>query len=242
MSVHGDGAVRRAGAALRGAGAALRGAGAALRGAAAGASLLATVAGAAPAGCAAPAGAAAEEPVEASLAPYVLEELPSDVPNRTFIDFEGKVQLLGWSLEPEGPLAPGSRAKLTMWWRCSADLPEPFALFTHVLAADGSRVMHLDDTGPLRARQGDGPQALGPGRWRPGRVYVDTQELQVPRDLATTDLTFAVGVWRYFALPGKDGQRDVRGLRLAVLSGPSDAQNRALVARARTTWQPPAPR
>lgn len=200
-------------------------------------------------GCSAPPAPADDAPPSPALAAYVLTELPSDVPNRTFIDFEGKVQLLGWQLEPPGPVAPGSRVKLTLWWRSVQDLPAPFALFTHVLRADGGRVslpdgkaLNADDSGPLRAREGDGPQALGPGRWRPGHVYVDTQEIELPRELATTEITFAVGVWRYFALPGKGGEREVRGLRLAVLSGPTDGQNRALVARAPTTWSPPAQR
>ena len=38
-------------------------------------------------------------------------------PNRLFVDFEGKVHLIGYDVEPKSAAAPGSTLKLTLYWR-----------------------------------------------------------------------------------------------------------------------------
>lgn len=170
-------------------------------------------------------------PVDTALAQYVLDEVPGDLPNRTLIDFEGKVQLLGWKLDGEEPIAPGQRFKITYYWRSVAPLGPGWSLFTHITAPNGVRLANPDDQGPLRKRSSpSSAQALGPGAWKPGNVYVDEQELEMPR-AQVPEVTIQVGVW-------KDGTP----VRLDVISGPADREQRAIVAQIKTGWVPPPPR
>jgi hypothetical protein len=158
-----------------------------------------------------------EEPtVDVSLAPYVLDEVPSDVPNPTFFDFEGKVHLVGWKVEPEGTIKEGEKFKLTLYWKSVARLSPGWRLFTHLVARGGQRVANPDDVGLLRSR-------LQPSDWQPGKVYVDVQELEMPRGTYSEDITITVGVWKDKA-------------RLDVISGPSDNERRAIVTHIDTGY------
>lgn len=170
--------------------------------------------------------------IDTNLAQYVLDEVPSDVKNPTFIDFEGKVQIIGWELEPTGVVGPGQKLKLKLYWKSAQKLGPGWSLFTHFVAPGGARIdanvggVALDDIGPLRARSG-GQQALGPSAWQPGKIYVDVQELEMPRQLAVPEVSIVVGVWK--------GQS-----RLDVISGPSDRERRAIVTHVKTGVVPPA--
>lgn len=165
-----------------------------------------------------------------ALAQYVLDEVPSDVKNRTFIDFEGKVQIVGYDVDPPGPVGPGQKVKLTLYWKCSSELGPDWSLFTHITVAGGARVPgNFDDVGPLRTRASQSSdQALSPSAWQPGKVYVDVQELEIPRDIAVSEVSILTGVWR-----GNE--------RLDVISGPSDGQRRAIVTRVKTGVVPAGP-
>lgn len=173
--------------------------------------------------------------IDTNLAQYVLDEVPNDLKNTTFIDFEGKVQLIGWELEPAGVVGPGQRLKLKLYWKSAQKLGPGWSLFTHFVAPGGARVdanmggVALDDIGPLRTRSGAGtPQALGPSAWQPGKIYVDVQELEMPRQLVTPEVAIVVGVWK-------------GGSRLDPISGPSDRERRAIVTHVKTGVTPPAP-
>lgn len=167
-------------------------------------------------------------PVPPELMTQVLDEVPSDVPNRTFIDFGGKVHLVGWNVEPKGVVGPGQSLKLTMYWRSVAPLSPGWSLFTHMINGAGARVENVDNVGPLRARMGDGPQALPPSAWVPGKVYVDEQEITMPRDVKDAELTLVVGIWKGSA-------------RLPVISGPADREQRAIIAHVKTGVVPAPP-
>lgn len=181
------------------------------------------------AGCA---GKPAPEPpkVDPSLAANVLDAVPSDI-QRTYIDFEGKVHLVGYKLEPTGIAQPGSQVKLTLFWQPVQRLGPGWRLFTHVLDDHRRQIANLDNVGPLRKLEGAGTeehQVLGPSEWQPGKVYVDEQTFDVPKETRSPEITIAVGIWR-------------GGTRLPVLSGPSDGQNSAVVAHLPTGLQPPPP-
>ncbi|MFO0568500.1 MAG: hypothetical protein U0263_22755 [Polyangiaceae bacterium] len=184
------------------------------------------------AGCAAE-GPKKEEPVvDLALAQYVLDEVPSDVKNPTFIDFEGKVALVGWDFEPEAGAGPGQAMKLKLYWKCNQKLGPGWSLFTHLVAPSGTRLdgakngVPFDDIGPLRARSGpNSPQALPPSAWVPGKVYVDVQELEMPMNVNTPEVSILVGVWK--------AQN-----RLDVISGPSDRERRGIVTHVRTGVTP----
>jgi hypothetical protein len=171
-------------------------------------------------------------PLDPSLAQYVLDEVPSDIPNPTLLDFEGKVQLIGWKLDGSEPVGPGQHFKITFYWKSVAPLGPGWSLFTHLTGPNGVRLDNPDDKGPLRRRASpQSPQSLGPSAWQPGKVYVDEQELDMPRNAQVPEVTVQVGVW-------KDGTP----VRLDVISGPADREQRAIVTRIKTGWAPPAPR
>ncbi|MEB2312502.1 MAG: hypothetical protein OZ921_09175 [Sorangiineae bacterium] len=176
-------------------------------------------------------GSPPEQPeLDPSLAANVLEGVPSDIA-RTYVDFGSKVHLVGYKVEPEGVTAPGTLVKLTLYWQPQVRLGRGWRLFTHVLDDRDRQIANLDNVGPLRKLEGAGPaehQTLGPSEWQPGKIYVDEQTFQVPGDTRSTELTFAVGVWR-------------GNTRLPILSGRADRQNRAIVAHLVTGLRPPPP-
>jgi hypothetical protein len=169
----------------------------------------------------------AEEPLPAELDSHVLDAVPADIQNRTFIDFEGKVHIIGTAIEPQGVVRPGGTVKLTIYWMPVSKLDKGWRLFTHLTDPSGRRVgrENLDNIGPLR--QGEN-QALPPSSWKPGKVYVDTQELVMPSDVSTPTVNITVGIWK--------GDH-----RLDVISGPSDRARRAVVATLPTGIVPPKP-
>ena len=57
--------------------------------------------------CASP-GTSDDKKVDPALQQYVLSAVPVDVPNPTFVDFGGKVHLVGYEVTPQGTAAPGS--------------------------------------------------------------------------------------------------------------------------------------
>lgn len=161
----------------------------------------------------------------ARLSMYVLDAPPPVIPQRTELVFGDKIRLLGYKVEPAGPLRPGQDFKLTMYWQCDERLDGDWQLFTHLLDEHGNRLAggHVDNVGPLRDAS-SGRQALPPGDWRKGKVYVDEQPLRVPAD-AGAEFSVAVGIWR-------DDQR------LKVV--PPDPQSRGVVARLATGAAPRA--
>lgn len=168
--------------------------------------------------------------LEPELAPYVLDGVPSNLPNRTFLDFEGKVHVIGYRVEPE-VATPGGRIKLTTYWQSVSPLRPGWSLFTHVLTRGGQQVQNVDNEGPLRQMvetEVGGRQAWPPSFWEPGKVYVDEQEFQIASDIKSPEILLAVGVWR-------------GATRLSVISGPKDRANRGIVVRLKMDIAKPAP-
>lgn len=174
-------------------------------------------------------GKPAPEPpkVDPALASNVLDSVPSDIES-TYIDFDGKVHLVGYKLEPADVAPPGTTVKFSLFWQPMQQLGQDWRLFTHVLDDRQHQIANIDNVGPLRKLEGEGAaqhQVLGPGAWQPGKVYVDDQTFDVPKDTRSPEVTITVGIWR-------------GDTRLPILSGPSDGQNRAVVAHVSTGVQP----
>jgi len=176
-------------------------------------------------GCTSPRTTTDEKAPDASLQQYVLDRMPKTVTHETYLDFGGKVQLLGYDISPAEVAAPGSKISLTLYWQRTGSLDEGWKLFTHLLDARGSQIGQFDKSGPLRAGADENTQALGPSDWQVGKIYVDKIELEVPRRVTRNDqqvalrtgtVTVAVGVWKEAA-------------RLDVLGGNSDARRRGFV-------------
>src|SRR5688572_27616954 len=133
------------------------------------------------------------------------------------VNFDDKITLLGASIDPGLEVTPGKRVKVTMYWRADKALDDPsWKLFTHVLDGAGDRLMNIDNVGPLR-QLSHGNQAWPPGRWQPGKVYVDTQTFTMPRKVKSSTVQVVTGIWK-----GRD--------RLPLKSGSSGNDDRGLVA------------
>lgn len=154
--------------------------------------------------------------VPAHLARFVTD-VPPEPAHRLDYLFDGKIRLFGYRLEPDGPVQPGQQVKLTLYWQAMARVEPGFLLFTHLGDARGQRYPsgNFDNVGPLREAVGGG-QALPPGDWVRGKVYVDEQALVIPRE-ATGEVQITTGIWR-------------GDVRKPITTGAGDAESRALVA------------
>jgi hypothetical protein len=180
-------------------------------------------------GCAVERETTAEEPLPAELDNHVLDAVPADIQNRAFFDFEGKVHIVGTAIEPQGVVLPGKSVNLTIYWMPVSRLDPGWKLFTHLTDASGRRLGrdNYDNIGPLRQPSGD-DQALPPSKWKPGKVYVDTQELVIPPETWTPSVAITVGIWK-------------GAHRLDVISGPHDRERRAIIATIPTGVVAPKP-
>ncbi len=151
-----------------------------------------------------------------ALKAYILDKAPGNIPHKLNINFDNKVTLLGYRIEPEGVLHPNQKVKLTLYWRSDKKVDAGWNLFTHVLDGSGERILNIDNVGPLRQMR-DTHQALGPSGWTPGKVYVDEQDFTVPAKVRTDKIQVVTGIW-------KDNDR------LKPISGPHDRENRGIVA------------
>jgi len=169
--------------------------------------------------------------VDDAIASSVLSEVPTDVQNRTLVDFGGAVHLVGWDLSPSDRAAPGSTVHLKLYWRSVKQLSPGWKLFTHVSTADAPKPYAFDDVGVLR-------QKLSASDFVPGNVYVDEQDVTIPAQTRSPEVTLAVGVGHeVMQQPGAEVE-GLSGVRLEILSGLSDGQNRAVLARLATGVTP----
>ena len=194
-----------------------------------------------------PASETGPKQVPASLQQYVLDSAPADAGQRSYVDFEGKVRLVGYEVKPERPIHPGDSIQLKMYWQSVASLGPGWSLFTHLVDERGQLIEDeengqsaFDDVGPLRTRATpDGPQALSPSDWVPGKIYVDVQELKVPQSVEGTRISVLTGISQRYApdaggspapVPAPSAAPEPSTLRLRIVSGTSDGADRAVVA------------
>ncbi len=151
-----------------------------------------------------------------NLQEFVLDQAPADVGTRLDIGFDGRVTLLGARVKAPTKLTAGDKVRLKLFWRSDGRVGKNVRLSTHLIDGAGKRIAEIDYAGPLRKRV-HRDQAFGPGRWTPGKIYVDEQTFRVPKTLKTEKLEVAVSLI--------DGNA-----RLPIVRGQGDAQNRATVA------------
>ncbi len=157
---------------------------------------------------------------------YIADSEPADIPHKVDINFENKVHMIGYKVDPE-TAKPGTEIKITYYWRCDDTLDDGWALFTHVTDESQNKSDNLDWNGPLRENR-DNKQLLGPSRWERGKYYLDEQTYKVPDWVKGPEITFYVGIWKGSA-------------RLHVVAGPNDGENRAIAAKVKTGLNAPPP-
>jgi hypothetical protein len=202
------------------------------------------------AGCAQPQLKEGDEKQElsAELKSLVLDEAPSDLPNPTFIDYGGKVALIGYALEPSTLAAPGSKISLKLFWRSASKLNGPYKLYTELVTPGGKR-FEVEGGGPLRS--------LAPSSWEPGKIYIDDVTLTVPADIDAARFSIVAGFKTEpvaAAAPDAPAEKpDAKAAKeeppttfgavyLNVLSGPADAKHGAVIATLETGVTPGAKR
>jgi len=161
---------------------------------------------------------------------YVLTAPPANIPHPLDVNFENKVHLIGYRFDPE-TAKPGTKVKLTYWWRCDEPLDDGWQLFTHLHEEANDKSDNLDGVGPIREKRKNDRQILGPDQWEKGKIYIDEQDYTMPDWLKGPDLTVLVGVWNV-----KGGEP-----RLRIVSGPNDGDNRCPVGKIKTGLSASAP-
>jgi hypothetical protein len=158
---------------------------------------------------------AGPEKTKHALRSYIRSETPKRMTNKLDVDFDGKVKLLGYRLDPPS-LTHGKNAKLTLYWKSVAKVDEGFQLSTYLLDGSGERLMTLEN-GPLRKKKSKTKNALPPSQWDPGKVYIDEVSFKVPGKIKTDEVKFVTSIAR-------------KSERLAITAGEKDTENQALVA------------
>jgi hypothetical protein len=170
---------------------------------------------------------------DSELASLIRDELPANVQHRTFINFGDKLHLVGYDVEPSGVVAPGSRVTLRLYWRVVGPVAKGWTLQTHITDASGQLKLDADNIGVLRAGA-----KLPPSEWQVGKVVIDEQEFELPRSLRS-EATIRVAVLRG-ALSLTSGTQSVKvpDVRLPVIGGAHDSENRGIVAHVSTGIRP----
>jgi hypothetical protein len=137
------------------------------------------------------------EKSQAKLAQFILDEVP-DIQHAVSINFDDKIELLGYEMTPVDGVTPGAKVRLTLFWKVKQKLAEKdWLLFTHILDDRGNRILNVDNVGPLRGSAADPKtQALPPGYWVPGKIYVDRQVFRLPKKISAPTIQIVAGMWR----------------------------------------------
>lgn len=125
-------------------------------------------------------------------------------------DFEGKVRLIGYDLDP-ATVHEGKPFRVTWYWEVVAPLGKGWKLFTHLADAGRKSRINLDATRILR-------RVYPEDTWHKGDYVKDTQEVTLPDDWNSPAAIFFLGFYKHEQ-------------RLAVRKGPNDGDRRAEALR-----------
>ncbi|RME26660.1 MAG: hypothetical protein D6806_05830 [Deltaproteobacteria bacterium] len=124
---------------------------------------------------------------EEKLRRSILKELPAGV-HRTSVDFDGKIELAGWRIEPER-VERGGEFWVHYYFRCKAPVGDDWLVFIH---GDGpQRGAHriFGDHAPLGG--------LYPtSEWKPGELIEDRVKMAVPANYPYDHFTLWMGFWK----------------------------------------------
>lgn len=164
-----------------------------------------------------------DEAAGEQLAAHQVARLPKEGVTSTFVDFGGKVHLVGYAVEPTA-VHPGAEVKVRLYFRSVAPLDKGVHLITYLI--QGRKADAFESGGPLRGGE------LGPSAWRPGKLYVDEHTIQVPSDATAKELALAVAIGA--KVVGAAEAESAEGVtapsfHLPILSGSADAAQRAIL-------------
>ncbi len=143
-------------------------------------------------------------------------------PNPVRYDFEGKLALVGYALEPRSGL-PGDTLHVKLYWQALSKMDHDYTVFVHLLGEKG-RLWGQKDRPP---QDGAAPTS----GWEPGAIIEDEYDVQINPDAPPGLFDVEVGV---YLPPDPDRENGANGQRLGVLAegGRLDADH-VLLTRAR---------
>jgi hypothetical protein len=154
---------------------------------------------------------------------FTLAGIPTDIAERSRVDFGGAVELVGWDVEPKAEARPGGNVHLRLYWRSKKRLSPGWRFTTELVAPQ------VDEA----VAQAGGAR-LNPSELVPGKIYLDEHDVVVPQDLSVPSLALVVSLTRDAVQVEGQEVEGLSGLRLPVLSGLTDGRQRAIVARLAT--------
>ncbi len=117
----------------------------------------------------------------------VLKALPEGV-QRLQVDFGGKIELLGYQLEPK-EVRPGGSFTISYFFRCKAPVGDDWLVFIHGDGPQGGAHRVFGDHAPMGG--------LYPtSEWQVGDIVRDDFEMTVPANYPYDGFTLWMGFWR----------------------------------------------
>jgi hypothetical protein len=127
-------------------------------------------------------------------------------------DLGGKIVYLGADIDRK-TAAPGDKVKVVHFWKVIETPGSEWAAFSHV---NGTKEwLNIDET---KMRKG-----YGPSKWKAGDIVKDEQTFTLPASWSSPFAAIYVGIYRKGGGKASD--------RMKVVRGPSDGQDRVLVAK-----------
>ncbi len=112
-----------------------------------------------------------------------LASRPGDTPNPVQINFENKIELIGYELTPRR-LPAGDKAELTLFWRPLAPLDKDYTIFAQIVDPDTTRWASADVPQPTSG-------------WSLGETYSLTIPLNLREDAPAAIYPLRLGVYLY---------------------------------------------
>ncbi len=117
----------------------------------------------------------------------ILSELPPGI-KRMNVDFGGKIELLGYKVEPEAVDA-GSSFTISYFFRCKEALADDWLVFIHGDGPQGGSHRVFGDHAPLGG--------LHPtSEWQMGQIVQDDYIMEVPANYPYKGFTLWMGLWK----------------------------------------------
>jgi len=110
------------------------------------------------------------------------------IPHRLDVTFEGKVKLLGYTVDRDS-VRPGQQVAVTLYWQALAPMTEDYAVFVHLANSAGALSAQRDTFPGL----GNFPTS----QWKPGDTFADTYRVDIGETVYTPDEAVVhVGLYR----------------------------------------------
>jgi len=144
------------------------------------------------------------------------------IPHRLDINYDGKVELLGYGFDKE-KVRPGEILEVTLYWRCLQEMGENYSVFVQFFGRDGHKIGQRDTYHGL----GSFPTS----QWKEGDTFADTYPVPVGKGAVSPSLCRVdAGLYESKSkrkLPAFDGQGGkltgyaIARLKLAPVEPPS---------------------